>query len=616
MLFPLLVVLTTASRVQSKPDVGPGEPILLVTNPAYPFTRYYAEILRNEGLNEFAVKDIGTLSQSTLGAFDVVVLGEMPLTPAQVTMFTKWVTSGGNLITMRPDPQLADLLGLGTRECTLSNGYLLIDTRSEPGAGLVGETIQFHGSADLYNVGHATALAVIYSSATSATISPAVTVHSVGSKGGQAAAFAYDLARSVVYTRQGNPAWAGQKRDGEKGPIRSDDLFFGAASFDPQPDWIDLNKVAIPQADEQQRLLANMILAMNLDRKPLPRFWYLPRGERAAIVMTADDHAKHAVGPVERFNNLIEKSPPNCSVAKWECLRSTAYISIFPNSPYLTNVQVVSFQDAGFEVALHVYTGGGSLADGFSSQLGSWKSILMGTPMPKTERNHSVGWIDWVSQAKTELANGIRLDTNYYYWPPKWIQNRPGMFTGSGMPMRFADSNGATIDVYQATTQMTDESGQSYPFNVDTLLDNAIGPRGYYGVFTTNIHTDDPFKYWASSSEDSDAIVASAQARRVPVISARQILEWLDARNGSTFPMVAWSGHTLRFTIKPGVGANGLQALVPVRSAVGRLGAVMCNNNPIQFARETIKGVEYASFDAIGGNYSVTYLVQNPNHLH
>ena len=43
------------------------------------------------------------------------------------------------------------------------------------------------------------------------TTNPAVTLRSVGS--GKAAAFAYDLATSIVYTRQGNPAWAGQKRD-------------------------------------------------------------------------------------------------------------------------------------------------------------------------------------------------------------------------------------------------------------------------------------------------------------------------------------------------------------------------------------------------------------------
>ena len=64
------------------------------------------------------------------------------------------------------------------------------------------------------------------------------------------------------------------------------------------------------------------------------------------------------------------------------------------------------------------------------------------------------------------------------------------MFTGSGMPMRFADLNGSMINVYQAATQMTDESGQSYPFTIDTLLNRALGPEGYYGVFTANMHTD------------------------------------------------------------------------------------------------------------------------------
>ena len=83
-----------------------------------------------------------------------------------------------------------------------------------------------------------------------------MTLRSVGANGGQAAAFTYDLARSVVYTRQGNPAWAGQERDGDRAdPLRRPVLRRRAT----QPDWVDLNKVAIPQADEQQRLLANLI---------------------------------------------------------------------------------------------------------------------------------------------------------------------------------------------------------------------------------------------------------------------------------------------------------------------------------------------------------------------
>ena len=57
-----------------------------------------------------------------------------------------------------------------------------------------------------------------------------------------------------------------------------------------QPDWVDPDRFDVPQADEQQRLLANLITLMNLDKAPLPRFWYLPRGEKAAIILTGDDH--------------------------------------------------------------------------------------------------------------------------------------------------------------------------------------------------------------------------------------------------------------------------------------------------------------------------------------
>ena len=195
------------------------------------------------------------MSASTLTGYDVVILGNISLTAAQVTMFTNWVSLGGNLIAMRPDKQLAPLLGLTDAGTTLADGYMRVNTGSAPGAGIVGETMQFHGVADRYTTStrddsrHA-----VSRRRRRATTNPAVTVRTVGSAGGQAAAFTYDLAKSVVFTRQGNPAWSGQERDGLS-PIRSDDLFFGGA----QPDYVDRSKIAIPQADEQQRLLANLI---------------------------------------------------------------------------------------------------------------------------------------------------------------------------------------------------------------------------------------------------------------------------------------------------------------------------------------------------------------------
>ncbi len=107
-------------------------------------------------------------------------------------------------------------------------------------------------------------------------------------------------------------------------PIRSDDLFFGNASFDPQPNWIDLSKVAIPQADEQQRLLVNLLGTLTADKKPIPRFWYLPRGVKAAVIMTGDDHANGATA--SRFDQFRAASPAGCSVAQWECIRGTSYV--------------------------------------------------------------------------------------------------------------------------------------------------------------------------------------------------------------------------------------------------------------------------------------------------
>jgi hypothetical protein len=595
---------TTAAPPPPPPDEGPGGPILVVASSTNPFGRYYAEILRAEGLNAFTVTDISNVTAGMLANYDVVILAEMSLTSAQATLFGDWVTAGGNLIAMRPDAQLAGLLGITPAGGTLSDAYLLVDTANAPGAGIVNQTIQFHGAADRYTLNGATAIATLYSNATTPTTNPAVTWRSVGTNGGQAAMFAYDLARSVVYTRQGNPAWAGDERDGRL-PMRSDDLFYGAKSGDVQPDWVNLSKVAIPQADEQQRLLANMILTMNADRKPLPRFWYFPRDEKAAVVMTGDDH--FGGGTAGRFDSYIAQSAPGCSVTDWECIRSTSYI--YDNSQ-LTDAQVASYSALGFEIASHINTNCtnytlSSLTSNYTTQLNALQAKYLSLPAPRTVRTHCIVWSDWVSQPEVELAHGIRLDTNYYFWPPEWIQNRPGMFTGSGMPMRFARTDGTMVDVYQATTQMTDESSQEYPYTINTLLDNALGPQGYYGFFVANMHTDN------ASSPGSDAIIAAAQARGVPVISARQLLEWVDGRNASSFGNLSWNGATLTFDIAVGAGANGLRAMLPLQSDVGPLTGLTRNGSPHPYTTETIKGVQYAVFAASAGSYAASYAVDN-----
>ncbi|WP_157269485.1 N,N-dimethylformamidase beta subunit family domain-containing protein, partial [Azohydromonas aeria] len=206
------------------------------------------------------------------------------------------------------------------------------------------------------------------------------------------------------------------------------------------------------------------------------------------------------------------------------------------------------------------------------------------------------------SGPEVQAKYGMRLDTNYYFWPPGWVGDVPGVFTGSAMPMRFARLDGSLLDVYQAATQMTDESGQSYPYTVDTLLDRAVGPEGYYGAYVVNAHTDEAI------ITESETVVASAQARGVPVVSAKQLLTWLDARNDSAFTNLAWSGSTLSFGITRAAAANGLQAMLPRRAAGGAvLGSIRRAGTPVPFTLQVVKGVEYAFFAADGGSYAASY---------
>ncbi|MEQ1676155.1 MAG: N,N-dimethylformamidase beta subunit family domain-containing protein [Chitinophagaceae bacterium] len=605
-------VITISITGRPSPNDGYDGPILVVHKHSNPFSRYAAEILRAQGFNEFKVEEIEDVNAVMLADYDVVVLGEMSLSSTKVTDLTNWVTNGGTLIAFRPDVQLSSLMGITNAGGNVSDKYLLVNTASAPGTGIVGETIQFHGTADQYNLNGATAIATLYSDATTATTYPAITINTVGANGGKAVAFTYDLAISIVLTRQGNPAWAGQNRDGQTGPERSDDMFFGNAPSDPQPDWVDMNKVAIPQADEQQQLLTNIIIQSNLHRKPLPRFWFLPSGKKAAVVMTGDDHASG--GTIGRFNQYLSLSGAYnnpTDVADWKAVRGSSYI--FPNTP-ISTTQAADFTAQGFEIGVHLNTGctnwtPASLDNDFTTQLGQMASNFPGIPATNTHRTHCIAWSDWVTMAKKQVTNGIHLDVNYYYWPAAWVQDRPGVFTGSGMPMRFADLDGTMIDCYQVTTQLTDESGLNYSLHINSLLDKATGPEGYYGVFCANMHTD---ANGGNSTNGSDIIIAAAQAKNIPVVSARQLLTWLDGRNSSYFENIAFAADVLTFEIETNSGARNLKAMVPTHgNGASLLQSITHNSNAVAYTVETIKGIQYAFFDALAGNYAATYATDN-----
>lgn len=566
-------------------------PIVVLTSAANKFTQYYTQILRAEGLNEFNTADVSTLSASLLANHDVAILGAVELTDAQVTILTNWVNAGGNLIAMRPDKKLAPLLGLTDVGSTYTEAYLRV-ARSGPGRGIVNETIQYHDVADRYTLSGAQALATLYLNSTTSTSNPAVTLRSVGMNGGHAAAFTYDLARSVVYTRQGDPTAIFDNID----PIRPHNFF--------QPDYVNLDKVAIPQADEQQRLLANLITHINLAKKPLPRFWYLPSGHKAAVVHALDSHELN-VSVNRIFQKFLDASPAGCSVTNWQCPRATAWVYTLPQLAALSDAQAAAYNAQGFELGVHVTNGGHNFAgyadldDTYRLQLKEFRDNYPSLPPQTTHRYHAIVWSDWLTQARVMEARGIRLSLDYYYWPSTWAAGRAGLFTGSGFPMLFADTDGSTVDVYQGVSHLVNETDLGYPGAIDTVLDRAVGAEGYYGIFGTHDdYTVDGF---------ADQVLGAALARGVPLITAQQALTWLDGRNGSSFSNLSWNGTTLRFDVSAAAGATNLRGMLPLNSAGNSLSSLTKNGVAVPTTVETIKGVQYAFFASTDGPYVATY---------
>ena len=170
------------------------------------------------------------------------------------------------------------------------------------------------------------------------------------------------------------------------------------------------------------------------------------------------------------------------------------------------------------------------------------------------------------------------------------------------MPERYSPKAGGLLDVYQAATQMTDESGQSYPQTANALFAAATGPLGYYGAFTANMHTD------LATEPDDDALLSAAISYGIPMVTSRQMLAWLDGRNSSSFSGITWSGNTLSFAVKVGTGANGLTGMVPVVGPGGTtLTGLTHAGAAVSYTTTTIKGVAYAMFLAADGGYVATY---------
>lgn len=579
---------------------GPGGPVLLATSSGERFDAFYAEMLRAEGITGFGTVDVSDLTAADLAGHEVAVVAGDPGVEA-VGQLRAWVAGGGHLVLVDPTGELASVAGLRDpvgRVPAVREGWLRIEGATAR-RGRPGVPLRLHAPARAVSV--ADGVEVVATVSRGGRSLPAVTLRRGAGDGGHVAALTFDLARSVVLTRQGNPRWAGQERDGHP-PIRSDDLFWSDPADQPHGDeeWLDLDTVEVPHADEQMRLLTGLLVELTRDTSPMPRFWYFPHDEEAVLVMAADDHATES-GTRDSFERMRGNDDPGCRVERWECARATSWV--YPDGG-LTAEEAGDFVGDGFDVGVHPTTScqnwsRTSLEMAFARSLRAFRAAYPDLPPQTGSRLHCIAWSEQVTQPRVERRWGIRFDMNYYYWPGDWVDSREGFMTGSGLPMRFSDLDGGLIDVYQQETHLVDEVFEGDPDALRDLVARARGPQGYVGAFGT--HYD--------FSNDFDVeLMDAARELDVPMVSARQMLDWMDGRAASRVTRLRWSGDEMTFRVRVDERAEGLlRMMVPVSALGGRLEGVSRDGEPVATRMRVVKGVEYAFVDAADGSYRVRY---------
>jgi hypothetical protein len=547
--------------------------------------------------------------------YDVVILPHLTLTAAQATLFQNFVNAGGTLIGFRPDLQLASVFGVASLGTTLPEAWLKIDTTTPYAPGVGNNVLKFHGTADLYSLSGASAVANLYNSPTSSTTSPAASIYSYGS--GKAILFSFDLAQSIVLMRQGNPAWAGypDNHDGFN-------TMRAAGMFMDQPSgqfWNDLGDGAlndVPQADIQMRLFSNTITLTNAAKRPLPRLWYYPNQSPSMLLMTGDDHSFPVPEALGEVNN----------VASYGGLFS--YNLWYPFTTVSTT-QVNSWLAAGYSMGIHFNDTtevdssgvGGSAASWngmqsvMSTALSSFKSTYTGAPLPVTTRNHFLIWVsndangtvDQVANAKLFQNNGIQLDTSYSSFPNRW-----GYMTGSGLPMKFLDPvAGTVIPVYEQATQYEDDvqlSGVAYSLEwgeptaqshyVQTLSDSLTK---YNAVTTMLFHPEN----WSSYQSYAQAALQYAQANSILMSTTGKWLAFWQARSATTLSMPSFISGTLAFTATG--SPTGLTLLVPEASGTNMVVSTFKVDGVSQsFKVAAYQSVMQASVALTAGSHSIS----------
>ncbi len=588
-----------------------GAPILLVLNdtPADPYGAYLAEILRYEGLNAFDTINLNDITAGTLSQYSLVVLAPTALSAAQATMFNGHVSTGQRLIAFKPDAGIRATFGLGVASGSLANGGYIKFTpgaRITPVSGrdefldvdAITQTLQVKAAIEQYALDPgANEIARVFSDATTPTAFPAVAAK------GRAVAFTYDLARAVAYQRQGRTS--GLTAAGL--PVtRTQELY---------DKWVDLDRVSIPQADEQIRLLARIVHSLSTDGMAVPQTWYFPNAAKSVLLPTSDAHAN----PRSYFDTMV--NTVNGAGGK-----VTLFSSIGDS---LSKTLISNYTAQGHAVGLLIYAnrvdtsyGIANLSQGFSVMTGYYTNTYALQPS-SGYRSFDNAWDGWSRGAEIAAQNGYRMDFNAMHIGA-WLRKPSGSWarghlTGGGRPLPFVKSDGVVLNVYQQPTQISDQ--QLMPVTLVQNFEGLALPAGGikatrgiidasvmsdYAALALNSNIDYTFPdamFWLSDT------ITYAASQGVPSMSADQWIRFNDVRRAARYNNVAYDAGTGTLSFNMVVSSTpdvSLTVMLPSTYRGRSIESAQVDGNAAALTIDLIKQSNYGLLQVPTANHTFT----------
>ena len=542
------------------------------------FGHYLEEILLVEGFPYFRTINLKDIENINSQKYPLLIFSEAEFNKEDIRNILSYVKDGGCIFLMKPNKEMREALNLEVKGEIL-DGYIYWENE---------RALQFHGKANIYPEKEGlSVLAYLKEKKEKSNTGLGSFTLKLGK--GKVGIFSFNLPKSILLTRQGNPEWRNSKGD-KFGAIRPADLFYRLSG----EKWIDPENTDIPQADFLQRFFVEQIISFS--SIPLPRIWYFPNLEKVSFTIVGDSDG---VTPEEaRIETDLVKS----------------YGGVY--GIYLIDKTLNAMEKKDFnylmenkdEVALHpnYYRVGNVLKVNKEKMETLYQEMIIKLEKkfgikPVSMRHHSLVWCGWVDIPKIEEKFGISLDNNYGY--PTWFGQKEyggskiGYITGSGQPQRFCDERGKLINVFQLEQELEDEilvpqkglglSGEETFLCLKDLIQKS--QKGYYSYLVACFHpitvAGNPEAY-----KSVEMLLSFCQENKVPIRTLKEVAEFAKTRREIYFSSFR-ERNSLSFTISGQKEAikKGITLLIPANKVEG----IKTDGEKKCWPQETLGGRSY-----------------------